>query len=83
MWQDPIVKETRELRDQYAAQFKHDLDAIFADIKQRQENSPRKKVSFPRVKRLLLKNAHNLLIFGRKRGNIIDECIPLPIKERF
>lgn len=35
MWQDPIIKETRELRNQYAAQFKHDLDAIFQDIKTR------------------------------------------------
>ena len=37
MWQDPIIKETRELRHQYAAQFNHDLDAIFVDIKKRQE----------------------------------------------
>lgn len=55
MWQDPIVKETRELRDQYAAQFNHDLDAIFADIKQRQEKSPRKKVSFPPRKAVIVK----------------------------
>ncbi len=47
MWQDPIVKETRELREQYAAQFKHDIDAIFQDIRKRQEKSERKKVAFP------------------------------------
>lgn len=47
MWQDPIVKETRELREQYAAQFKHDSDAIFKDICNRQEKSGRKYVSFP------------------------------------
>ena len=41
MWQDPIIKETRELRHQYAAQFNHDLDAIFVDIKKRQEKSKR------------------------------------------
>ena len=46
MWQDPIVKETRELREQYAMQFKHDLDAIFEDIRNRQKKSERKCVSF-------------------------------------
>ena len=33
MWQDPIVNETRKLREQYAKQFKHNLDAIFQDIR--------------------------------------------------
>ena len=47
MWQDPIVKETRELRELYASQFNHDTDAIFEDICNRQEKSERKKVSFP------------------------------------
>lgn len=47
MWHDPIVKETRELREQYAAQFKHDLDAVFEDICNRQEESERERVSFP------------------------------------
>lgn len=46
MWQDPIVKETRELREQYAMQFKHDPDAIFEDIRNRQKKSARKCVSF-------------------------------------
>jgi hypothetical protein len=32
MWQDPIVKETRELREEYAEKFNHDPDAIFEDI---------------------------------------------------
>ena len=47
MWQDPVVKETRELRKQYASQFKHDADAIFEDIRKRQEESKRKRVAFP------------------------------------
>jgi len=47
MWQDPIVKETRELRKKYAAQFKNDPDAIFEDICKRQDQSKRKRVSFP------------------------------------
>jgi len=47
MWKDPIVKETRELRDQYASQHNHDIDAIFEDIQQRQSESKVKVVSFP------------------------------------
>ena len=47
MWQDPIVKETRKLREEYAAQFNHDSDAIFNDIMLRQEKTQRKIVSFP------------------------------------
>ncbi len=47
MWQDPIVKETRKLREQYAAQFKHNFNAIFEDIRKRQANSKRKRVAFP------------------------------------
>lgn len=47
MWQDPVVKETRELRKKYAEQFKHDSDVIFEDIRKRQENSGRKRFSFP------------------------------------
>ncbi|MBO0614446.1 MAG: hypothetical protein RL122_614 [Pseudomonadota bacterium] len=55
MWQDPIIKETRELRNQYAAQFNHDLDAIFEDIKKRQEKSKRKQVSFSPRKAVMIK----------------------------
>lgn len=47
MWQDPIVKETRELRKRYASRFKYDPDAIFEDILKRQEKSGRKRVTFP------------------------------------
>jgi hypothetical protein len=57
MWRDPIVKETRELRDQYAAKFKNDLDAIFEDILNRQEKSERKWVTFPSRKPNTRQNA--------------------------
>lgn len=56
MWQDPIIKETRELRNQYAAQFNYDLDAIFEDIKKRQEKSTRRRVSFSPHKAVITKN---------------------------
>ena len=47
MWQDPIVAETRALREQYANQFNHDADAIFQDILHRQNAPEKKLVSFP------------------------------------
>ncbi len=46
MWQDPIVIETRKLREQYAAQFNHDANAIFADILKHQQDTTRERVTF-------------------------------------
>lgn len=37
MWEDEIVEEVRRARDEYVARFNYDLDAIFNDIVQRQE----------------------------------------------
>ncbi len=48
MWTDPIVEEVRRVRDAHAAMFNYDLDAIYADIKARQESSGRTYVRFPR-----------------------------------
>ena len=47
MWQDPIVKETRELREEYAQKFNHDPEAIFDDILKRQNQPDKKLVSLP------------------------------------
>lgn len=47
MWKDPIIEETRKLRDEYAQNLNHNVDAIFEDIKQRQTQNNRKLVSFP------------------------------------
>jgi hypothetical protein len=47
MWRDPIVEEVRRLRQQYAAQFNHDLKAICRDLRERQKRSGRKIVSLP------------------------------------
>jgi hypothetical protein len=46
MWKDPIVTETRSLREQYANQFGHNADAIFKDILLRQSAPGKKLVSF-------------------------------------
>jgi len=47
MWKDPVIEETRKLREQYASKHNHDIDAIFDDIQKRQVKSQKKLVSFP------------------------------------
>jgi len=61
MWKDPIVEETRELREQYASKHNHDIDAIFEDIQQRQSKSDKKWVSFPPRKSLNSPTANKLM----------------------
>ena len=47
---DPIVAEVRRIRDEHAAQFNYDLDAIYQDLKERERTSGRKYVRYePRV----------------------------------
>ncbi len=53
MCQDPIVNETRRLREQSADQFGHDPDKVFEDIQKRQHEPGRKLVSFPPRKPLI------------------------------
>jgi hypothetical protein len=37
MRDDPIVLETRQIRDELCAKFKYDVKAIFADLRDRQQ----------------------------------------------
>lgn len=46
MWQDPIVAEVREIREAHAAQYNYDIRAIYAALKEAEEQSQRPKVSF-------------------------------------
>ena len=57
MWEDPIVKETRALREEYAVKFNHDIDAIFDSILERQRQTKRKCISFSARKPLKPKTA--------------------------
>ena len=36
MWEDPIVAEVHRIREELAAKFNFDVEAIFADIQRRQ-----------------------------------------------
>lgn len=44
MTNDPIVEEIHRIREEYAASFDFDIDAIFADLKAKQTKSKRKVV---------------------------------------
>jgi hypothetical protein len=39
MWNDPIVEEVRRARNEYAERHGHDLDAIFRDLKEAEEQA--------------------------------------------
>lgn len=47
MWQDPIVAETRAIRDEYARQFNYDINDIFKDLMAKQAAHPERVVAFP------------------------------------
>ena len=44
---DPLIAELRGVRQAYAAQFDYDVEAIFKDIRARQEASGREYVRLP------------------------------------
>ena len=46
LWEDPIVKEVRQVREAYAARFNYDLLAIYRDLKQQEKDSGRRFVSY-------------------------------------
>jgi len=54
MWEDEIVEEVRKARDEYAAKFNHNLDAIYEDIKKQEKQTKHKVVSLPPKKVELL-----------------------------
>ena len=65
MWKDPIVAETRALREQYARQFNYDAHAIFQDVLRRQRVSGDKFVVFPARKPVSVKST------------VQQECLPM------
>ena len=47
MPEDPIVNEVRRVRDEHASRYGYDLRAIYKALKEREESSGRKHVSYP------------------------------------
>jgi len=52
MWADPIVDELHKIREEHAKKFHNDLQAIFADFKEKEIQSGRQVISLP-IKRKL------------------------------
>ena len=46
MWEDPIINELHLIREEHAAAFEYNLFAIFQDLKQKEEQSGIRYVSF-------------------------------------
>lgn len=44
---DPIIAELRSIRQAYAARFDYDVEAMFRDIRARQQTSGREYVRLP------------------------------------
>lgn len=47
MWEDPIVKEVRRIREEHSARFGHDLDRIYQEVKRLEKASGRHYASYP------------------------------------
>jgi hypothetical protein len=45
MWKDEIVEEIRRQREAYAAKFNYDLEAIYRDLKEKEQEGKRHTVS--------------------------------------
>lgn len=57
MWQDEILEEIHQIREEHAKSFNYDLDAMFADWRKKQADSGRQVVSLP-PKRPVNKSPH-------------------------
>ena len=44
--EDPIVEEVRRIREEHAAQFNYDVEAIYADLKRLEAESKQPRISF-------------------------------------
>jgi hypothetical protein len=51
MIDDPIIAEVRQAREQHAARFHFDLQAIYQDLKEQETSGGRQLVAFPWRKR--------------------------------
>ena len=47
MYKDEIIKEIHKNREEYAKSFDYDLNAIFQDLKRKQNTHPQKIVKLP------------------------------------
>ena len=44
MWKDPIVEETRRMKNEYASKFNYDLQAIYHNLKELEQELPEERL---------------------------------------
>ena len=54
MWDDPVVQEVRKMREEHAARFDFNLQAIAEDLKKQQKHGSVKYVTLPSKKPIAL-----------------------------
>jgi hypothetical protein len=50
-WESPIVVEVRKVKERLAAKFNFDVDAMFADLREREKTSGHRYVDFSQPRR--------------------------------
>ena len=67
MWEDSIVAEVRKVREDYAAQFNFDLQALCRALKEREQRDPRPKVSFPPKPAKQFRKTRSMTVFAESK----------------
>ena len=67
MWEDAIVAEVRKVREDYAAQFNFDLQALCRALKEREQRDPRPKISFPPKPPKLIRRTRPATVFAESK----------------
>jgi hypothetical protein len=70
MWEDPIVAEVRQVREAHAAYFNNDLSAIYRDLKQQEQNSQRRFVSYPARRMPPAKKTSSIVVLGNEKSRL-------------
>jgi hypothetical protein len=64
MQEDPIVAEVRKIHEDYGAQFGYDLRSLCRALREREQQDPRPKVSFPPKPAKLVRRARPVIILA-------------------
>ncbi len=66
MWKDEIVEDIHKIREEYAKSFNYDLDAIFADLRNKEAKSDREIVNLSRKPGLTTRWSGHVRAIGRE-----------------
>jgi hypothetical protein len=66
MWKDEIVEEIHRIREEYAKSFSYDLNAIFEDLRKKQQESGKEVVNLSRKPGLTTRWSGQVKDLGRE-----------------